>query len=199
MGPPPQLPGRGPLIKRTELRRQARVAQRVKTLSLVVIAVLLLGAVPIYLFVRSVTQDPVFNALDSLSLPTWAAGHHTDAYTGSRLCIKECRFRERTWQSERPPDETHAAFAAALTKDGWRPRTEGVCPAYPDGIPSCWHKDEYVLDMWVRAPVCEEPPARPTASPAAKASSAGATPACPGAYVTVKVFNAVSYNPGNAG
>ena len=53
--------------------------------------------------------------------------------------------------------------------------------------------------MWVRAPVCEEPPARPTASPAAKAPSAGATPACPGAYVTVKVFNAVSYNPGNAG
>jgi integrin beta 3 len=185
-------------VKRTELRRQARVAQRAKVMSLVVIAVLLLGAIPIYLFVRTVTQDPVFNALDSLGLPTWAAGPHTDAYTGSRLCIKECRFRERTWQSERPPDETHLAYATALTDAGWRARTEGACPAYAEGIPSCWHKDEYVLDMWVRAPVCDEPPARPTSTPAA-GQTVPATPRCPGSYVTVKVFNAVSYDPSEAG
>jgi hypothetical protein len=180
-----------------------RVAQRVKTLSLVLMAVLLLVAVPLYLFVRSASQDPVFNALDDLALPGWAAGTYTDAYSGSRLCIKACRFRERTWQSEKPPDDTQVAYDKALRGAGWRPRADGACPSMGEGgVASCWHRDEYVLDMWVRAPVCEEPPARPTTSPSPGAvvtPGLPVAPKCPGSLVTVKVFNAVSYNPSNAG
>jgi hypothetical protein len=186
--------------QRAERRRQQRIQQRVKTASLVIIAVVLLGAIPGFLIVRDWTRDPVFNELDALSLPAWAAGEHTDAYSGSRLCIGTCRFRERTWQSEKAPDETQKAYDQALKEGGWRPRTEGVCPAPTDGIPTCWHRDEYVLDMWVRAPICETGPARPTLAP-----SPGSTPGrlpeakkCPGSLVTVKVSNAVSYHP-NAG
>ncbi len=27
---------------------------------------------------------------------------------------------------------------------------------------TCWKKDEYVMDMWVRAPICDVPPPRPS-------------------------------------
>jgi hypothetical protein len=53
--------------------------------------------------------------------------------------------------------------------------------------------------MWVRAPICDIPPPRPTTSPQPGASAApdpngSAAPSCPGAYVTVKVFNAIDYH-----
>ena len=134
------------------------------------------------------------HALDALPLPDWAAGQHDDARSGNRWCIKECRFRERTWQSARGPDDTQVAYVAALTKAGWRPRTEGTCPTYDDGIASCWHRDEYIMDLWVRAPVCA--PTRPTAGAAGSTDPADA---CAGSLATVKVYNAVSYRPGGEG
>jgi hypothetical protein len=166
-------------------------------------ALVLLGAPVAYLWTTTVTRDPVISALDGLPLPSWAAGYHEDFVSGSRWCIKECRFRDRTWQSARGPDDTQVAYVAALTKDGWRPRTDGDCPTYDDGIASCWHRDEYVLDLWIRAPICA--PTRPSGGTASKApeSKAPATDAagdpCPGSLATVKVYNALSYHPGGEG
>jgi hypothetical protein len=182
------------MIRRAEMRRQLRIAQQLKVATLTLVALLLLAAYPVFLFTRSVAQDPVFGELDGLDLPSWAAVKHDDTFSGSRWCIEQCRYRARTWESQHAPDDTNAAYVKALNADGWRTRTDGVCPTVSDGIASCWQRDEYVMDMWVRAPVCENTPARPGAGPT---PSAQATPAdtCAAALVTVKVFNAIDYHP----
>jgi hypothetical protein len=56
------------------------------------------------------------------------------------------------------------------------------------------------MDMWVRVPICDIPPPRPTASSQATATAApdphaSAAATCPGSLVTVKVFNAIDYHP----
>jgi integrin beta 3 len=192
------------MIRRAEVRKHLRVAQQLKVATLVVVALLLLAAYPIYLFTRSATSDPVFGDLDSLNLPSWAAIDHKDAASGNRWCIDACRFRTRTWASERKADETNTVYETALRNAGWRPRAQGVCPPVAEGTASCWQRDEYVLDMWIRAPICDIAPPRPTigADPSASAApdpNAGPPPAtCPGALVTVQVFNAIDYgNPVN--
>ena len=47
-------------------------------------------------------------------------------------------------------------------------QAEGV-----DGIETCWQRDEYVLDLWVRAAVCDVKNARPTVNPSQPAASPG--------------------------
>jgi hypothetical protein len=86
-------------------------------------------------------------------------------------------------------------------------QAEGV-----DGIETCWQRDEYVLDLWVRAAVCEVKGTRPTVAPPS-ASVSGKAPSrppvsaaapppssppniCPGAIVSIKVYNRISYQPG---
>lgn len=185
------------MIRRAEMRKHLRIAQQLKVATLVVVALLLLAAYPIYLFTRSVTSDPVFGDLDSLDLPSWATIEHKDAASGNRWCIDACRYRTRTWASERKADETAAVYETALHDAGWRPRTQGVCPPVEEGTATCWQRDEYVLDMWVRAPICDIAPPRPTTEAQPSASAApdpGPPPAtCPGALVTVQVFNAIDY------
>jgi hypothetical protein len=196
------------MIKRAEIRKQMRIAHQLKVGTLVLVAVLLLAAYPIYLFTRAASADPVFGDLDSLDLPEWATIQKEDAASGSRWCIEQCRFRERTWASERKPEETQPVYETALRDAGWRPRTDGVCPPVGEGAATCWQRDEYVMDMWIRAPVCDVPPPRPSIGPSAQATAPpaaegtatakqdGATPVlCPGSLVTVKVFNAIDYHP----
>jgi len=186
------------MIKRAELRKHLRIQQQLKVGTLALVAMLLLAAYPVYLFTTAVAQDPVFTALDNLELPEWAAYEYTDASSGSRWCIDQCRFRTRTWASERAPEETSEAYSIALTDDGWRLRTEGFCPQVAEGVMTCWKKDEYVMDMWARAPICEVPPPRPsiggaTPTTAPTAQAAPATPVCPGSLVTMDVRNAIDY------
>jgi hypothetical protein len=189
------------MIRRAEMRRQLKVAQQLKVATMTLVAVLLIAAYPVYILVRSQTQDPVFGDLDSLNLPSWADTMHTEAAAGSRWCIKECRVHSRTYTSDRGPDETNAAYVAALTDAGWRIRTTPACPTTAEGVGSCWERDEYVMDMWVRAPICEIPPPRATGGPSASPSpvpdstAETTTPGCPGALVTMKVYNAISYYP----
>src|SRR5690606_32671675 len=187
------------MIRRAEVKRQLRVAQQLKVATLLVVAMLLLAAYPVYLFIRSGTQDPVFGHLDSLDLPSWAATRYEEAAQGSRWCIGECRFHIRTWESERAPDETNSAYVTALESAGWRLRTEGGCPVAVEGIASCWKRDEYVMDMWVRKPICDVPPPRPTGAvkPSTSGAASGASdeeqPACAGALVTMQIYNAIAY------
>ncbi len=192
------------MIRRAEMRRQLRIAQQLKVATLVVVALLLLAAYPVYLFTRSFTEDPIFAALDGLDLPSWATLTHSDSQSGSRWCVDQCRFRERTWISEHTPDDTNKAYVNALNSAGWRIRG-GFCPAVAEGIATCWERDEYVMDMWVSPKVCELPPPRPSIPPAAGASpTPTATPSptkvppedmCPATEVQVKVYNAIDYHP----
>jgi integrin beta 3 len=193
------LPGAAPdgmttgMIRRAELRKQLKIQQQLKGVTLVLVVLLLLLAYPVYLFAQTFAKDPVLAELDGLNLPEWAAYGHTDVVDGSRWCIQECRVRERTWYSERTPDETHPVYATALIDDGWRLRG-GCQQAADDSIFSCWKKDEYVMIMHVMAPICaptREPLPGTTESP----DPATGSRECPHAEVTVLIMNAIDEEP----
>ena len=112
------------------LRKQMRTKRRLRVLTLVSISVVVLGLLPLIFGIRSTTRDPVFNSLDALSVPGWADNQVQDQSSGSRWCFLECRFRERTAQSERPFDETAQAYSAALASAGWKARG-GQCTDQP--------------------------------------------------------------------
>jgi integrin beta 3 len=178
-------------IRRAEMRRQLKIAQQLKVVTLTIVALLLLAAYPVYLLVRASVQDPILGALNGLDLPSWAAMNHQERAEGSRWCIGGCRMYSSSWESERVPEETDAAFRQALGQAGWRERAAGTCPRAAEGIASCWKRDEYVMDMWVRAPICELPPPRPTTGTSTPAPTPTVT--CPQALVTMQVYNAISY------
>ena len=181
--------------------------RRLRTLTVVVVVLAVVGAVPLFFGIRAAARDPVFVELDGLPLPAWAASSHADEAHGSRWCIRQCRLRERTWQSTRGPDETAPIFEQALRSAGWTTWLTPSCPAEGvEGYDTCWQRDEYALDLWTRAPPCYAVPPRPgapspTRPPAAGPSAgptaaAGAAPGCAGAVVTARVFNRVSTRTG---
>jgi hypothetical protein len=174
------------------LERQRTQVSLLRAATLILVALAVVGAPAAFFVIREFSRDPVFVELDNLSLPVWAAGKHTDAATGSRWCVDECRLRQRTWQSGRNTDETEKAYVAALTKDGWTTWNIPDCQADGvDGVETCWQRDEFVLDLWVRPTVCDIKPVRPTIGPAP--SPAPSVPGCQGSIATVKVFNRISY------
>ena len=188
------------MIKRAELRKHLRIQQQLKVGTLALVALLLLAAYPVYLFTKAVAEDPVFTALDRLDLPEWAAYEHADAASGSRWCIDQCRFRTRTWASERQPEETSDAYSAALTYDGWRIRTEGFCPQVAEGVMTLL-EERRVRDGHVgagaRSVTCRRPGRAskvPLRRPRRQSKPGRATPVCPGALVTMEVRNAIDYN-----
>jgi integrin beta 3 len=197
-GPPPAGdPARG---ARSEARRQAREQQRLRMITLVVATLLLLGALPLYFGIRAATRDPVFNTLDALGVPAWASASVADEISGSRWCIIDCRLRERRAESDKSPDETAAVYERALADSGWRRWNVALCPDQP--VPegqryTCWKRDEYTLDLWVREPACAEDPLRnrPTVGPAEPAVPPEADP-CSGSVVSIKVRNAVDDDRG---
>ncbi|HEU4425274.1 MAG TPA: hypothetical protein VFR67_22310 [Pilimelia sp.] len=184
--------GRG---ARAELKRQLREQQRLRIITLVVASLLVLGALPLYFGIRTATRDPVFNTLDSLDVPPWAAGSIVDEVTGSRWCFKECRYRERTAESDRAPDETAQVYERALADSGWQRWQVSPCPDQPvDGHYTCWKRDEYTLDLWVRPPSCADDPLRlrPTVGPTEPGTADPAAPGgCAGSVVSFKVRNAI--------
>jgi len=180
---------------RSEFKRQLREQQRLRMITLVVASLLVLGALPLYFGIRTATRDPVFNTLDSLDVPAWAAVKTVDEITGSRWCFKECRYRERTAESEHGPDETAEVYERALADSGWQRWKVSPCPDQPvDGHYTCWKRDEYTLDLWVRPPSCADDPLhlRPTVGPAEpEGNPAAAAGGCAGSVVSFKVRNAI--------
>ncbi|WP_432837079.1 hypothetical protein [Dactylosporangium sp. CA-092794] len=148
-----------------QLAQAKRVRQlRMATIIFVVLAVV--SAPAAFFVIRELSRDPVFVELDDLKLPEWAAQNPVDGALGSRWCIRECRSRQRTWESARGPEETNRAFVGKLRDAGWVDwdipdcQSEGV-----DGFETCWERDEYVLDLWVRDAVCDVKSTRPTVNP----------------------------------
>ncbi|MEV4639003.1 hypothetical protein AB0J80_16790 [Actinoplanes sp. NPDC049548] len=183
---------------RSELRRQMRAKRRLRVLTLVSLSVLVLGLLPLIFGIRSATRDPVFNSLDALDVPAWAGKDADDRISGSRWCFFDCRFREREAQSERPFEETNQAYSAALRSAGWTVRG-GQCTDQPGtgGKYTCWTRDEFTLDLWVRQPECavdavaaQDPATLPSAGPDGTVPTADPAK-CVGSTVTIKVQNAV--------
>ncbi|WP_088964704.1 hypothetical protein [Micromonospora purpureochromogenes] len=169
-----------------------RERRRLRLGILVLVSVVLLGAIPLYFGIRTLSRDPVFNTLDELDVPGWAAAQTVDNVSGSRWCLQDCRLRERTVESERAPEETAGVYEAALRKDGWEPWQVSRCPEQKEkGRYTCWRRDELTLDLWVREPTCAAPPAagESTVPPSTEASPAAGT--CAGSLVSVKVRNAI--------
>jgi hypothetical protein len=180
---------------RADFRRQLRTQQRLRLATLISVVVIILGALPLYLMIQAATRDPVFTSLNALRLPAWSAAHATDTSFGSRWCIIDCRFRERELTSQRSTDETAGVYQNALRTAGWQPWKVDQCPDGPaPGHYSCWRRDEYTLDLWVRDPPCKSDPLRqrPTVDPTGAGGAAAAKPDdCTGSIVSIKVRNRI--------
>jgi integrin beta 3 len=84
-----------------------------------------------------------------------------------------------------------------LSEAGWQPWKVGQCPETPigadQGTYSCWKRDEFTLDLWVRQPECAVDQIAAN-DPSAVQPSAPAPPPpgkCVGSTVSIKVQNAV--------
>jgi hypothetical protein len=182
---------------RSELRRQLREQQRVRTIAMAMVVVLLLGAPLLYLGIQTATRDPVLNSLAGLPVPSWAAQSPEDRIiTGSRWCFIDCRFRERSLVSDALPEQTNEIYQAALREAGWtRWEVEGCPLTDVDGFYTCWTRDEYTLDLWVHRPACAYDPRRLRPDLEAESPTPAATPEddeCSGSVVEIKMQNRVS-------
>jgi hypothetical protein len=181
------------------LRARLRSERRLRVITLVTLSVIVLGLLPLLFGIRSATRDPVFNSLDALSVPTWAANRVDDRTSGSIWCFFDCRFRERTAQSDRSLDETDKVYSSALTTAGWQARS-GDCSDQPNvsGKYTCWTRDEFSLDLWVRPPECavdavaaQDPASLPSTGPDGLVPTTDPA-SCTGSTVSIKVQNAVT-------
>lgn len=183
----------------TELRNQLRSRRRLRMVTLVSLAVVVLVVLPMFFGLRSASRDPVFGSLDALHVPSWAATKVVDRGSGSRWCFIDCRFRERVVTSQRPFKETTSAYESALSAAGWRPWKVAGCPDQPidatSSTYSCWRRDEFTLDLRVGPPDCAVD-ALAARVPGTLPSGAVAPPTdprkCVGSGVSIKVQNAIS-------
>jgi integrin beta 3 len=181
-----------------ELRRKMRTRRRLRVVTLVSLAVVVLVVLPAFFGLRSASRDPVFSSLDALDVPSWSDNQVKDQVSGSRWCFLDCRFRERTAQSDKAFPETTVAYSNALKSAGWQPWKVGECPETPitpdQGTYSCWKRDEFTLDLWVRLPECavDQVAAQDPAALPAGAVPSQSTKKCVGSTVSIKVQNAIS-------
>jgi hypothetical protein len=185
-----------------DLRQQLRTRRRLRVVTLVTLSAIVLVLLPLLFSIRATTRDPVFTSLDTLDVPSWAAQKVSDRSSGSRWCFIDCRFRERTAQSQQAFAATDKVYASALKSAGWQPWKVAGCPDQPiaptDGAYSCWRRDEFTLDLWVRLPECavdqvaaNDPAVLPSTGPD------GTVPKpppgkCTGSTVSIKVQNAIT-------
>jgi integrin beta 3 len=205
---------------RSELRRQLREQRRLRTTALAMVVALVLGAPMLYFGILFATRDPVLNSLDRLQVPSWAAESPQDQIiSGSRWCFIDCRFRERTLVSQGETGETTEVYQTALREAGWvRWQVEGCPEVAVDGDYSCWTRDEYTLDLWVRPPDCAydllnlrpdpeaDPESSPAGGPAPEGDAQGGDGAagegqdeCRGSVVQIKMQNRVADERGLPG
>ncbi|WP_255658815.1 hypothetical protein [Actinoplanes sp. L3-i22] len=182
------------------LREKLRTQRRLRLITLSTLAAVVLLLLPAFFGLRAISSDPVFASLDALSVPSWAAQQTDDKNSGSRWCFLECRFRERTADSERPFKETTEAYTKALTDAGWAPWKVGDCPESPvkadEGTYTCWTRDEFTLDLAVGLPGCAVDQVAQDVVPAAGSDAAEAgvtgTGKCEGSTVSIKVRSRIA-------
>jgi hypothetical protein len=182
--------------RRADLRRARGEVRRLRSATVILLVMAVLGAPLAFYALREAARDPVFGDLAALDVPAWAARDVRDEARGSRWCIGQCRLRQRIMRSERDPRETAAVYTEALRKAGWVTWPVEGCHAEGEtGVESCWQRDEYVLDLWIYQPECEvqfkAPDPAPSGAPGGAANEAEAV--CPPTVVTVKVINRVGY------
>ncbi|MFG1608995.1 hypothetical protein [Actinoplanes sp. NPDC049265] len=192
--PDPDEAETNPILAKLRSQRRLRVGVLIGAS---IIALILL---PALVALRSMGSDPVYASLDSLDLPGWATTKVDDRSSGSRWCLEECKFRERTVQSGQPTEATAKAYTAALSTAGWQPWKVESCPEQPisDGKYTCWRRDEFTLDLWVRQPECavdavaaQDPATLPSLGPDGVVPT-GPPKNCTGSTVSIKVQAAIA-------
>jgi integrin beta 3 len=187
-----------PTGPRSELRTRIRARRRLRVISLAALSVVVLALLPLFFSIRAINHDPVYASIDALDVPGWAAQKVQDRSSGSRWCFLDCPLRERTAQSQRDFAPTGKVYAAALSRAGWVPWKVAGCPDQPidpkDGVYSCWRRDEFTLDLWVRLPDCAVDQVALSDPAVLPSSGIPPTPAgkCTGSTVSIKVQNAIS-------
>jgi hypothetical protein len=180
-----------------ELRHKLRTQRRLRLVTLMSLAALVLLVLPAFFGVRAVTSDPVLASLDSLKIPEWASKNDKDFETGNSLCLGVCEFRERVSESDQPFAETTKVYTKALTDAGWSERKVEGCPETPvraeEGTYTCWQRDELTLDLAVSLPGCAVDQVSAELNPQAGAEAPEPVdPAsCVGSTVSIKVWNAI--------
>ena len=179
------------------LREKLRSRRGLQMVTLMSLAAVVLLALPAFFGLRSATDDPVFDSLNSLDVPSWAAQGVEDKRSGSQWCFIDCTFRERTADSEKALPETTKVYTDALVAAGWQPWKVAECPETPispgDGTYGCFRRDEFTLDLWVHRPDCAVD--QVAAQDPAVAASAPPPPAageCVGSTVSIKVQEAIA-------
>ncbi len=180
-----------------ELRRKLRTQRRLRLVTLMSLAALVLLVLPAFFGVRAMSSDPVLASLDALDVPAWASKNDKDFETGNSLCLGVCEFRERVSESDQSFAETTKVYAKALTEAGWSERKVEGCPEMPvraeEGTYTCWQRDELTLDLAVGLPGCAVDQVSAEGNPQAGAEAPEPIdPAsCVGSTVSIKVWNAI--------
>ncbi|AEV87375.1 Collagen alpha-5(VI) chain [Actinoplanes sp. SE50] len=194
-------PGGEPERGLSELRQKLRSQRRLRLITLTTLAAVVLLVLPAFFGIRAVSSDPVFASLDALNVPSWADQKPDDKNSGSRWCFGDCRFRERTTESQRPFKETTEAYSKALTEAGWSPWKVAGCPESPikaeEGTYTCWRRDEFTLDLAVGLPGCAVDQVAADALPdagtdQAEAGTKGAQKCADGSTVSIKVRDEIT-------
>ncbi len=179
------------------IREQLRTQRRLRVVTLVSLAIVVLVALPVFFGVRAAGSDPVFGSLNSLGVPSWATQKVDDKSDGSRWCFIDCTFRERTAESQKSFQETTAAYTSALSAAGWKEWKVADCPEQAYDVKtttySCWRRDEFTLDLRVSPPNCQIDQVAAN-DPALAGSAPPTTPPkgqCLGSSVSIKVQNAI--------
>jgi integrin beta 3 len=199
-------PDEGASGLRAELRTKMRTQRRLRMVTLLSLAGLVLVVLPLFFVIRSASHDPVFSSLDALDVPSWAATKVDDRSSGSAWCLMNCRFRERTATSQKAFTETTAAYQKALEDGGWKPWKVAECAEQPvdrtTTTYSCWRRDEFTLDLRVSPPGCAVDAVAaqdPNALPSAGVPAPVDPKKCVGSTVSIKVQNAISDTRGKKG
>ncbi len=180
------------------LRGQLRSQRKLRVVTLVSLAVVVLVVLPAFFGLRAAGNDPVFSSLNSLEVPSWAEQKVDDQSSGSRWCFFDCTFRERTAESEKPFKETTAAYTSALTAAGWEPWKVVDCPEFETdkqkGTYTCFKRDEFTLDLVVGPPPCEVDQVAANDPSVGGATAPPVKPAgeCVGSSVSIKVQTAIA-------
>jgi hypothetical protein len=187
----------GPDGLRAELRHKLRTQRRLRVVTLVSLAALVLLILPAFFGMRAASSDPVLASLDALEVPSWASKNDKDFETGNSLCLGVCEFRERVSESDQSFKETTKVYSEALTKAGWTERKVEGCPEMPvkaeDGTYTCWQRDELTLDLSVGLPGCavDQVSAEQNPQAGAEAPEPIDPASCVGSTVSIKVWNAI--------
>ena len=137
----------------TEIRRQMRDKRFLRVAAMVGVILVVLGALPLYLRHPGGRPRPGLRLARLARGEPWAAQQVTDRIDGSRLVHR----RVPVPGADRPLGEGRRGDRAGVRDGARRGRLAGVgtgrgCPEQPvPGQYSCWRRDEFTLDLWVRA------------------------------------------------